>query len=1344
MKKITFWLFALFTSMQITAQVSGYTFTEGAGAYAALGGTNITATGDDGTQNGLPIGFTFKYGGVDFTTFSVTTNGWIRLGGNIPGSGWTNDATNFASANFRPLIAALWDDNHRNTGAITYSVTGSAPNQILTVDYNAVNIGGSGSTSGTNLANYQIKLYETTNVIEFHYGTLATAGALTATIGLSDVSGYQCVTPGAPGTSSSTVQNHNITAVTNIANKMYRFTPPSCSAPSGLNSSAVTATTATIGWNPATPAPTGYEYVVSTTNTTPAGAGTATTNLSEPISSLLPQTTYYVFVRSNCGGTFSSWNSFSFMTLCAPISAFPHLEPFNTFLPNTCWMNGLNGDTTAGPASFAASGWGADGLANNGATGAIRNNIYTTGANDWVISPEFSIPATGYELKFDAAAVQWNGTNAPTTPWESDDFIEVLVSSTGTTNWTVLHTYNDTNQPGITATPLTLDLDAYSGQTVRFAFRAVEGATDGGADIDFSIDNFEVRLSPTCPDLMGLTVGIVTATTVEYSWNDMSSGGATGYEYAVTTSATPPASGTAIATIFNTTSSLTPQTVYYLHVRAACSGSTFGNWSTTTFTTGCAAITALPHLEPFNTFLPNACWMNGVNGDLTAGPAAFTASGWGADGLANNGTTGAIRNNIFMTGANDWVISPEFSIPTTGYELKFDAAAVQYNGTGVPTTPWESDDFIEVLVSSTGTDNWIVLHTYNDTNQPGITATPLALDLDAYSGQTVRFAFRAVEGATDGAADIDFSIDNFEVRLSPTCPDLMGLTVGTVTATTVDYSWNDMSGGGAIGYEYAITTSATPPASGTAISAIFNSTSSLNPQTVYYLHVRSTCSGSTYGNWSTTTFTTLCAPVASLPWIENFDSVTTPAIPQCWLEENGGYETSNGTTYNTPHSGANYLRDAWSATNEFMWTPGFDLVAGTSYDFSSWIQGDGDDTWRVDFFVNSSQSSTGATQLGAQYVVPGTGTIAIQPYAQVTRSFVPSTSGTYYFAFRVNEPSGGPWYVAFDDVEVKLSPTLPPACASNLVATPNACGNFANNLTWDATASANGYYVSVGTTPGGTDVANAVNVGTNSYSFSGTVSTTYYWKVVPYNGAGSATGCTEQSFTTSATGCYCPSVPTSNDGTGITSAVVGATTNPIADVTYVDLTAVPEMVAQGANTNVQLTFSTGYTYDINIWIDFNNDFDFDDAGELVKTGIACTAVQPNTVDASFTMPLTAPTGPHRMRIGTADDGQVPPNPCYGGAYGVTLDFVVDTVLGSSSFNASNFVAYPNPVKDILNLSYSSTINNVRVVNLLGQEVLKSNYNANDVQVNLSSLSAGTYIVNITVEDTVHSIKVIKE
>src|SRR5690606_6718264 len=73
----------------------------------------------------------------------------------------------------------------------------------------------------------------------------------------------------------------------------------------------------------------------------------------------------------------------------------------------------------------------------------------------------------------------------------------------------------------------------------------------------------------------------------------------------------------------------------------------------------------------------------------------------------------------------------------------------------------------------------------------------------------------------------------------------------------------------------------------------------------------------------------------------------------------------------------------------------------------------------------------------------------------------------------------------------------------------------------------------------------------------------------------------------------------------------------------------------------------------------NDDMVFE-ASELVFSGES-TAANPTTLDCTFLLDAAAPLGVHRMRIGTADSGQFTPNPCYDGAFGVTLDFTVEIV-----------------------------------------------------------------------------------
>ena len=83
-------------------------------------------------------------------------------------------------------------------------------------------------------------------------------------------------------------------------------------------------------------------------------------------------------------------------------------------------------------------------------------------------------------------------------------------------------------------------------------------------------------------------------------------------------------------------------------------------------------------------------------------------------------------------------------------------------------------------------------------------------------------------------------------------------------------------------------------------------------------------------------------------------------------------------------------------------------------------------------------------------------------------------------------------------------------------------------------------------------------------------------------------------------------------------------------------------------------------------------------------------------------------------------------------------------LASDNFDITKFKSFPNPVKDILNLSYDKNIIKVSVINLLGQEVLSAVVNSNEAKVDMSSLTAGAYMVKIAADNEVKTVKVIKE
>lgn len=84
-----------------------------------------------------------------------------------------------------------------------------------------------------------------------------------------------------------------------------------------------------------------------------------------------------------------------------------------------------------------------------------------------------------------------------------------------------------------------------------------------------------------------------------------------------------------------------------------------------------------------------------------------------------------------------------------------------------------------------------------------------------------------------------------------------------------------------------------------------------------------------------------------------------------------------------------------------------------------------------------------------------------------------------------------------------------------------------------------------------------------------------------------------------------------------------------------------------------------------------------------------------------------------------------------------------SVLSKDIFNQSNFLVYPNPVKDVLNLSSDNTITSASVYNLLGQELAVKTINAKEGTIDVSGLQSGTYFVKIYSDTFVKTWKIIK-
>lgn len=186
------------------------------------GATTTTITGDDGVQNLIPLGFTFNYLGTNYTTIDACSNGWISFG--AAGSNQWANSSMYNNSIPNLTVAAWWDDLNVGTGAVLYQLQGTPGSQTFTIQWTNVN-----SYNGvtTNFLNFQIILYEGTNVIEFRYGTNTLPTAMvneSASIGLENGTG------GAGGfldavTGSSFVGQGFLDPISKWPTRFFRFTP---------------------------------------------------------------------------------------------------------------------------------------------------------------------------------------------------------------------------------------------------------------------------------------------------------------------------------------------------------------------------------------------------------------------------------------------------------------------------------------------------------------------------------------------------------------------------------------------------------------------------------------------------------------------------------------------------------------------------------------------------------------------------------------------------------------------------------------------------------------------------------------------------------------------------------------------------------------------------------------------------------------------------------------------------------------------------------------------------------------------------------------------------------------
>lgn len=115
------------------------------------------------------------------------------------------------------------------------------------------------------------------------------------------------------------------------------FTMPTCNTPVNVLISNVTDSTADLLWSQM-PNVSGYEYAVDFSNQNPTTGISSTTGISAHLTSLVPNSKYYVHTRSRCFGVDSSvWRLDSFVTKMACYAPMVQVNDLGTNTPYAFW-----------------------------------------------------------------------------------------------------------------------------------------------------------------------------------------------------------------------------------------------------------------------------------------------------------------------------------------------------------------------------------------------------------------------------------------------------------------------------------------------------------------------------------------------------------------------------------------------------------------------------------------------------------------------------------------------------------------------------------------------------------------------------------------------------------------------------------------------------------------------------------------------------------------------------------------------------------------------------------------------------------------------------------------------
>jgi len=1093
-----------------------------------------------------------------------------------------------------------------------------------------------------------------------------------------------------------------------------------CPPPVGINVSGVTTTNATFTWEPGSE--TEWEVLVleaSLPAPTSTTDGTEVQNNPEFSATTLQSATEYTFyVRANCGSEFSPWNRLNFFSACDPVNSF--VQNFDsTEYPDLpiCWTSLVGGEGVSEDAYVQT-------LEYNGTNDSHSVEIYRSesgpDANVILVSPALGNLSLGtHRLKFSSYA------------YDPADFeIGTLDGTTADATFTLYEGLEIEAQNNEYA----IDFTGYTGTDTYIGLRMVSGYS-------VFLDDIRWEVAPLCPDVSGVAFSNTTPNSATIVWNpggdetewDIAYGAPTLIDPSGLTPITPSSTGTPEGTI----SGLEPGTTHNVWVRSVC-GENDGAWiGPITVTTDCLPTASFN--ENFDTTeyleLPD-CWSSIIRGEqLTQYDRVGTY-----DSEAHSAPNSLMIARDYLS-TESILVSPNLSNLGAGtHRIKFYGLS------------YADDPKIEIGTLNSTSDlaefSLIEEVELTDSHQEYV------VDFTIYEGTDTYIGFKLNSGYS-------VYLDDIRWEISPLCADVTEIALTDVATTTASLAWAAGNSETQWDIVYATAevtdpstlTPVTPAPSGIPEAQI----TALQPATDYKAWVRSVC-GTPNGDgaWiGPIAFTTACLPAAVFN--ENFDTTEYGSLPSCWSTIIRGEDApSSANIYavdNNVYSEPNAVRLGIYNINE---TADIDVIL-VSPNLSTLATG----THRIKFYgygyitgaleVGTLDSSTQNANFSPWEEVEITST-----YTEFVVDFTGYDGTDTYVGIR--HKSGD--YTFLDNIRWEVAPLCPDVQEIQISGTTTV----ATTVYWSPGGSETNWQVAYGAsdvTDPDTLTPSAV-LSNSNYTIGGLTQNTAY-KVWVRSVCGGSDGngiwmgpfafntqcnATEVPYTEdfeAAQEYSLPACTTSlnvgegNDWTVLESPTDSFTSKTLAYEYNSDNPADTWFFTRGINLTAGTEYTISYRYGNsgnwteNLKVMYGTSADVDGMTEEIADHFEISTDSSETNLETFTPPTTGV-----YYFGFNAYSEVNQNLL------LVDDIAVYNALGNDNFDASSFKFYPNPVKDMLNLSYIQNITNVAVYNLLGQKVVENTLNANATQVDMSNLSSGSYLVKVTADNQTKTIKIIKE